>query len=209
MINVSIIEDHNDFRKGLSSLLEASEGFECINAFISAEDGVRNLSNKEDVLLLDINLPNMSGIEAIPLIKKRFPGLKIIMLTIFDDDNIIMEAILAGADGYLLKKTPPVQLLSSIKECMNGGSPMTPSIAKKVLTLFKKYIPSRNDDFSLTQRELEILNLLVEGISTTDITTKLFISVQTVRNHIRHIYSKLQVHSKSQAVVKAIREGLV
>ncbi len=209
MINVSIIEDHNDFRKGLSSLLEASEGFECIDAFISAEDGVSNLSGKEDVLLLDINLPNMSGIEAIPLIKKKFPGLKIIMLTIFDDDNTIMKAILAGADGYLLKKTPPVQLLSSIKECMNGGSPMSPSIAKKVLTLFKKYIPAKNDSFSLSPREMEILNLLVEGNNNNEIADNLFISKETVRNHIRNIYQKLQVHSKSQAVVKAIREGLV
>ena len=209
MINVSIIEDHNDFRKGLSSLLDASEGFMCIDTFISAEDGVENLSGKEKLLLLDINLPNMSGIEAIPLIKTKFPDLKIVMLTIFDDDNTIMEAILAGADGYLLKKTPPIQILASLKECINGGSPMTPSIAKKVLTLFKKYIPVKNDDFSLTPRELEILNLLVEGQSNLEIANDLFISKQTVRNHIRHIYKKLQVHSKSQAVVKAIREGLV
>ena len=209
MINVSIIEDHNDFRKGLASLFEASEGFEYIDAFISAEDGVDNLSGKEDVLLLDINLPNMSGIKAIPLIRKRFSGLKIIMLTIFDDDNTIMEAILAGADGYLLKKTPPVKLLSSIKECMNGGSPMTPSIAKRVLTLFKKYIPAKNEDFSLSPREMEILNLLVEGNSNNEIADNLFISKETVRNHIRNIYKKLRVHSKSQAVVKAIREGLV
>ena len=151
----------------------------------------------------------MSGIEAIPLIKKKFPNLKIIMLTILDDDNTIMEAILSGADGYLLKKTPPIQILASLRECINGGSPMTPSIAKKVLMLFKKYIPNQQDDYSLTARELEILNLLVEGMSNASIAKRLFISIQTVRNHIRHIYEKLQVHSKSQAVVKAIREGLV
>ncbi len=209
MIHVSIIEDHPDFRKGLAYLLEASEGFECIDTFYSAEDALENLSGKENLILLDINLPQISGIEAISKLKLLFPHVKIIMLTILDDDHTIMEAILAGADGYLLKKSSPVQILNSIKECDGGGSPMTASIAKKVLTLFKKYIPVKNDNFFLTKREKEILHLLVEGIDNHSIAEDLFISVQTVRNHIRHIYEKLQVHSKTQAVVKAIREGLV
>ncbi len=209
MIHVSIIEDHPDFRKGLAYLLDASEGFKCIDTFYSAEDALDNLSGDEDMILLDINLPQISGIEAIPKIKILFPELKIIMLTILDDDQTIMEAILAGADGYLLKKSSPTKILSSIKECDGGGSPMTASIAKKVLTLFKKYVPVQNKDFSLTKREKEILHFLVEGKDSFNIGDKLFISVQTVRNHIRHIYEKLQVHSKSQAVVKAIREGLV
>ena len=209
MIKASIIEDHHDFRQGLSYLINASEGFECIDTFVSAEDGIEGLSGIEDVLLLDINLPNLSGIEAIPLIKARFPEVKIIMLTIFDDDDNVMKAILAGADGYLLKKTAPPQILSSLKACMEGGSPMTPSIAKKVLSMFKKHIPLKNDNFSLTEREMEILHLLVNGLDNQTIADKLFISIQTVRNHIRHIYEKLQVHTKSQAVVKAIRQGLV
>jgi DNA-binding NarL/FixJ family response regulator len=209
MIKVSIIEDHQDFRRGLEYLLNASEGFECMDTFITAEESLQYLSGKEDILLLDINLPGISGIEAIPLIKEKYPKLKIIMLTIRDDDDTVMEAILAGADGYLLKKSAPLKILTSIKECIEGGSPMTASIAQKVLTLFKQYIPAKNDGFLLTNRELEILNLLVEGYSNTSITEKLFISIQTVRNHIRHIYKKLQVHSKSQAVVKAIKEGLV
>lgn len=209
MIKASIIEDHHDFRQGLAYLIKASEGYECIDTFVSAEDGINGLSGKEDVLLLDINLPNLSGIEAIPIIKARFPDIKIIMLTIFDDDDNVMKAILAGADGYLLKKTAPPKLLSALKDCLEGGSPMTPSIAKKVLNLFKKHMPSKNDDFQLTQRETEVLNLLVEGFNNQTIADKLFISIQTVRNHIRHIYQKLQVHTKSQAVVKAIREGLV
>lgn len=209
MIKVSIIEDHHDFRQGLAYLISASDGFECVDTFVSAEDGIDGLTGKEDVLLLDINLPSLSGIEAIPLIREKFPDLKIIMLTVFDDDINIMNAILAGADGYLLKKTAPPQILNSLKTCMEGGSPMTPGIAKKVLRLFKKHIPARNDDFSLTQRETEILNLLVDGLENQAIADKLFISVQTVRNHIRHIYDKLQVHSKSQAVVMAIRKGLV
>ena len=209
MINVSIIEDHPDFRKGLMYLLDASDDFNCIDSFISAEDGIANISKNTDILLLDINLPEMSGIEAIPLLKSKYPDIKILMLTIYDDDNTIIEAILAGADGYLLKKSTPDKLLASLKECRGGGSPMTASIAKRVLTLFKKYIPNQQDDYSLTVRELEILNLLVEGMSNASIAKRLFISIQTVRNHIRHIYEKLQVHSKSQAVVKAIREGLV
>ncbi len=209
MIKASIIEDHHSFRQGLAYLISASEGFECVDTFVSAEDGIEGLSGVEDVLLLDINLPNMSGIEAIPFIKAKFPDVKIIMLTVFDDDDNVMKAILAGADGYLLKKTAPPLILSSLQECMNGGSPMTPSIAKNVLTLFKKHIPQKDEDFLLTLREQEILHLLVEGLGNQSIADKLFISVQTVRNHIRHIYEKLQVHTKSQAVVKAIRKGLV
>jgi len=209
LIKVSIIEDHRDLRQGLAYLISASEGFECVDTFASAEEGIEGLSGKEDVILLDINLPNLSGIEAIPQIKERFPGLKIIMLTIIDDDDSIVNAILAGADGYLLKKTAPPLLLSSLKECLEGGSPMTASIAKKVLSLFKKHVPAKNNVFPLTQRETEILNLLVEGFNNKAIADKLFISIETVRNHIRHIYEKLQVHTKSQAVVKAIREGLV
>jgi len=209
MLKVSIIEDHHDFRKGLSYLINASDGFKCIDTFSSAEDGIEGLSGLEEVVLLDINLPNLSGIEAIPFIKERFPDLKIIMLTIFDDDDNVMRAILAGADGYLLKKTPPPLILSSLKDVVEGGSPMTPSIAKKVLLLFKKYIPVKEDDYALTQREMEVLYLLVDGMENNAIADHLYISIQTVRNHIRHIYEKLQVHSKSQAVVKAIRQGLV
>jgi len=151
----------------------------------------------------------MSGVEAIPIIKQNFPDLKIIMLTMLDDDDTVLQAILAGANGYLLKKVKPEKILSSLKECMNGGSPMSGSIASKVLNLFKKYIPLKNNNYALTKREIEILNLLVEGIDNHAISDKLFISFDTVRNHIRHIYEKLQVHSKSQAVVKALREGLV
>ncbi|HDO26564.1 MAG TPA: response regulator transcription factor [Bacteroidetes bacterium] len=208
MIKVSIIEDHREFREGLSYLMNASDGFACVNTFRSAEEGIEGLTGEEDVVLLDINLPQLSGIEAIPLIKERFHEIKIIMLTVFDDDDNVMKAILAGADGYLLKKTNPSRILTSLKDCLDGGSPMTPSIAKKVLGLFKKHVPSKNDIFSLTRREQEILQLLVDGSDNPAIAEKLFISIQTVRNHIRHIYEKLQVHTKSQAVVKAIREGL-
>jgi len=209
MIKVSIVEDHNDFRLGLQELLTASEGFACVDAFTNAEDAVMYLTGVEKILLLDINLPGMSGIEAIPKIKALLPDLKIIMLTMLDDDNTVLEAILSGADGYLLKKTKPLDILKAITDCQSGGSPMTPAIAGKVLTLFKKYIPKKNNAYDLTSRETEILHLLVDGIDSKQIAENLSISFQTVRNHIRHIYEKLQVHSKSQAVVKALREGLV
>jgi len=209
MIKISIVEDHHDFRKGLTQLLDVAYGFECVDAFISAEEAIENLTGDEEILLLDINLSNMSGIEAIPIIKQKHPDLKIIMLTMLDDDDTILQAILSGANGYLLKKTKPEIILNSLKDCKKGGSPMTGSIASKVLTLFKQYIPQKNNDYALTKREIEILNLLVEGYDNHTIADKLFISFDTVRNHIRHIYEKLQVHSKSQAVVKALRESLV
>lgn len=209
MIQISIIEDHKDFRTGLEQLLSVNQKFKCLKSFANAENAIDELSGNEDLMLLDINLPGMSGIEAIPIIKKQYPHIKILMLSMLDNDNTILEAILAGADGYLVKKSTPTQLLTAIEECYNGGSPMSPGIAKKVLTLFKQYIPQKNSDYNLTKRETEILNHLVNGQANKAIADSLFISLETVRNHIRHIYQKLQVHSKSQAVVKAIKEGLV
>ena len=209
MIKVSIIEDHKDFRNGVSYLLKASDGYKFIASYDSVEEGLQKMSGEEEVLLLDINLPKLSGVEAIPILKAHFPDLKIIMLTVCDDDDIIMNAIQAGADGYLLKKTPPTKLLNGIKECITGGSPMNASIAQRVLMMFKKYVPVKNDTFSLSEREQEVLQLLVDGLDNDSIAKNLYISIQTVRNHIRHIYDKLHVHTKSQAVVKALREGLV
>jgi len=209
MIKVAIIEDHKDFRFALSQLLEMANDFYLTGSFSNAEEALENISGLEDALLLDINLPGISGVDAIKEFKKINPDTKIIMLTMLDDDNSIMQAILNGADGYLLKKTAPVEILTSIQTCLAGGSPMTPGIASKVLQLFKKHIPQKNNEYSLTKREIQILELLVEGLNNQTIAKKLFISIETVRNHIRHIYQKLQVHSKSQAVVKALREGLV
>lgn len=209
MIQVAIIEDHFDFREGLVQLLEVADGFTSAGAFPSAEAGFENLTGNEDLLLLDINLPKISGVEAIPIIKEKFPKLKIVMLTLLDDDDTVLQAIVAGANGYLLKRTNPIKILNALKDCMQGGSPMTGSIASKVLRLFKKHIPKKNTDYTLTKREIEILNLLVDGLNNHTIADTLFISFDTVRNHIRHIYKKLRVHSKSQAVVKALREGLV
>ncbi len=209
MIKVSIVEDHKEYREALGQLLEMSDEFTCTQVFENAEDAIDNMIGLDDIILLDINLPKMSGIEAIPLLKKINADTKIVMLTMLDDDATVMQAILNGADGYLLKKTKPEKILDSLKICQSGGSPMSPAIASKVLQLFKKHIPKKNNAYELTKREIEILENIVDGLSSHQIAEKLFISVQTVRNHIRNIYTKLQVHSKSQAVVKALREGLV
>lgn len=209
MIKISIIEDHTGFRKAMENLVELAPDFQLINSFVTADEAIKNFSGTENVILLDIQMPGISGIDAIPIIKKNYPDIKIIMLTMFDNDDNIMKAILNGANGYLLKKSTPEQIISAVKEVMDGGAPMNSNIANKVLNLFKKHIPTSNKNFALTKREIEILNLLVEGFENKTIAEKLFISVQTVRNHIRHIYNKLHVHSKSQAVVKAIREGLI
>ena len=209
MIKVTIIEDHPEYREGLAYLLNATEGFECINIFGSAEEAIENISEKTDVVLQDIGLPGINGIESVALLKKKLPEVKIIMLTVFDDDDNILKAILSGADGYLLKKSSPQKILSALQEALTDGSPMTPSIAKKVIKLFRNYVPNKTEEFSITKRELEVLELIVNGLNNNEIANKLFISIETVRNHIRHIYEKLHVHSKSEAVVKAIREGLV
>lgn len=209
MIKVTIIEDHPDFREGLAHLLNATEGFECIDVFESAEAGVENISGKTDVILLDIGLPGMSGIEAVSLLKNKIKNVKIIMLTVFDDDDNILKAIMSGADGYLLKKTSPVNILSALEESLTDGSPITPSIAKKVMELFRNYAPNKTEEFLLSKREIEVLDLIVTGLNNNEISEKLFVSINTVKNHIRHIYEKLHVHSKPEAIVKAIREGIV
>lgn len=206
-IRVCVIEDHDDFREGLTHILRLTEGFDCSGSFSSTEDALADLPAC-DVILLDIHLPGRSGIDAIGLLKKELPLAHIIMLTVFDDDDHVFKAVMAGADGYILKKTSPALVLTAIQDAATGGTPMTPYVARRVIELFKKYAPAPQDDHNLTSRELEILNTLVLGLDPGEIAGKLFISRETVRNHIKHIYEKLHVHSRSQAVAKAIRQGL-
>jgi DNA-binding NarL/FixJ family response regulator len=206
-IRVTIIEDHDDFREGLFHLLKTTEGFQCVGRYSSVEEAMKRMP-EPDVVLLDIGLPGKTGIEAIPEIKARHPRTQVLMMTVFDDEAHIFDAIQAGADGYLLKKTPPARLLHAIEDAAAGGMPMTPFVARQAIDLFRRHAPSPREDFSLTDRENEILQLLVQGLNYMMIAEKLFISLDTVRNHIRHIYEKLQVHSKAEAVAKAIRQGL-
>jgi DNA-binding NarL/FixJ family response regulator len=207
-IRVAIIEDHDDFREGLYQILQGTAGFRCVGRYTSIEEGIPKMP-AADVVLLDIHLPGKSGIEGLPQIKQKHPKAQVIMLTVYEDDTNIFRAIQAGADGYLLKKTPPARLLQAIEEAAAGGMPMTPFIARQAVALLKRHIPSGKDTVQFTPRESEILALLTEGLNYTVVGDRLFISLDTVRNHIRHIYEKLQVHSKAEAVAKAIKRGIV
>jgi DNA-binding NarL/FixJ family response regulator len=210
-INVTIFEDNDSLREGLFQLVNGSAGFKCVGAYPDCDQLLRRIENHlPDVVLMDIEMPGMNGIEAVKILKEKFPTLKILMQTIFEEDNKIFDSICAGASGYILKNTAPARILESIKEIYEGGSPMTPSIANKVLLMVQSKSPSpESKSFRLTEREKEVLTCLVKGMSYKLIADACFISVDTVRGHIKNIYEKLQVHSKSEAVVKAIRGKIV
>jgi DNA-binding NarL/FixJ family response regulator len=207
-IRVAIVEDHDDFREGVYHVLQGTEGFRCVGKYSSLEEAVPRLP-EADVILLDVNLPGKSGIDGIALIKQKRPGCQIVMLTVYEDDVTIMSAIRAGADGYLLKKTPPARLLQAVEEAAAGGMPMTPFVARQAITLFKHNLPQVPSSFNLTPREQEVLAFLAQGFSYGKVGENLFISIDTVRNHVRNIYEKLHVNSKAEAVAKAMKQGLV
>jgi DNA-binding NarL/FixJ family response regulator len=209
-IKVAIVEDHAAFRDGLYHLINNSPGYICSGKYSSVEDALRSIkANTPDVILMDIGLPGMSGIEGVRHIKAEFPQIEILMLTVYEDNERVFHAICAGANGYILKKSPPAKVLEAIQEARGGGTPMTPQIARRVVEMFKQFMPPSTADYGLTPREKEVLNCLMDGMNYKLIAEKLFLSVETVRNHIRHIYEKLQVHSKSQAVAKALKEKLL
>jgi len=210
-LRVTIFEDNRILREGLQQLINGSDGFTCSGAFGNCLNILRDIEKTSpDVILMDIEMPGISGIDAVKLVKERFPDLKILMETIFDDNDKIFNSICNGAEGYILKNTPPALILSSIREIYEGGAPMTPSIASKVLKMFKnKTVENASEEFDLTGREREILKCLVEGMSYKLIADTCFISIDTVSGHIKNIYKKLQVHSKSEAVAKAIRGKIV
>ncbi|MBK7030293.1 MAG: response regulator transcription factor [Bacteroidales bacterium] len=205
-IKVGIVEDHAEFRQSLGFLISSFTDYKVSWACSSVEEALNMQS--VDVLLLDINLPGKSGLEAISLFKAKSYDQKIIMLTILEDEYHILTAIKSGADGYILKKTPPAKILEAILNVYEGGAALTPMVARLVLSSFNPG-PRNPGQSELTPREKEILGLITEGMSTERIAEKLFISQQTVRNHIKNIYEKLQVHSKAQAVAKALKEKLV
>lgn len=209
-LRVTIFEDNRSLREGLFQLINGSEGFTCGGAFANCLNIVDDIAKSSpDVILMDIEMPGISGIEAVKLAKEKFPEVRILMETIFDDNDKIFNSICNGAEGYILKNTPPVQILSSIREIYDGGAPMTPSIASKVLKMFKNKPAENSEEFNLTDREKEILKCLVEGMSYKLIADTCFISIDTVSGHIKNIYKKLQVHSKSEAVAKAIKGRIV
>jgi DNA-binding NarL/FixJ family response regulator len=210
-IRVIIFEDNRNLRESLFNLLDSSSGFVCAGAFAHCERVLENIEETQpDVILMDIELPVVSGIEAVRIIREKNTDVKILMETIFEEDGKIFQSICNGAQGYILKNTPPDRILGAIREVYEGGAPMTPTIASKVLRLFKSNLSGNTDEsYGLSSREKEILKCLVEGMSYKMIAETCFISTDTVNGHIKNIYRKLQVHSKSEAVVKAVKGKIV
>lgn len=202
-IKVMLIEDHDDIREGLTFLINSTRGFSCQN-FAAAEDALHHLiSNEADVVLMDINLPGMSGIECTRIIRDKYKSIQVIMCTVYEDDEKIFKALQAGANGYILKKSSPAPLITAIKDVLNGLSPMSGEIARKVVESFRNKLTEAVNH--LSNRESEILDLLALGHSNKEIAEKLFISVHTVRNHLFNIYEKLHVHSRTEALSKIRR----
>jgi DNA-binding NarL/FixJ family response regulator len=210
-IAVALVEDQRQTREGLALLIGGAPGCSVVGAFGSMEEALRALvpDHAPDVALCDIGLPGMSGIEGVRLLRERFPALQILMLTVFADNEHVFEAICAGASGYLLKDTPPARLLESIRELAEGGAPMSPEVARKVVTMFARTPPPRTVEHRLSPRELELLQLLAQGHGYKTAARAMGVAIDTVRFHVRNVYEKLHVHSKSEAVIKALKQGLV
>ena len=211
MIRVSVFEDNKHLRETFVFLLNHSTGFTCTGAYPDCQDLVANLEASPcDVVLMDIEMPGMNGIEATKLAKQNFPGVHILIQTVFFEDEYIFNAICAGASGYILKTTTPDGYLEAIKDVHAGGSPMTPGIARRVLDLFKSNLQSAVvKDYHLTSQEKKVLQLLVEGKSYKMIASELSVAFDTVKSHISNIYAKLHVHSGTEAVSIALRDKIV
>jgi DNA-binding NarL/FixJ family response regulator len=210
MLGIVIIEDVRDVREGLSILINGTPGFRCTAAYRTMEEALANIRpDHTGVILTDIGLPGMSGIDGIHALRDRMPDVPILALTVYDSDDQVFRALCAGASGYLLKNTPPARLLESLKEVAAGGAPMSPEVARRVLRLFRDFRPPVQASYHLTPQEHELLKLLVDGHHKKTAAAALGISVNTVSFHLKHIYEKLQVHSKTEAVAKALRERLI
>src|SRR6185369_12691945 len=209
IIKVAIVEDRREIRDGLAMLIGGTEGFECTGAYRSMEEALSKISGSlPDIVLCDIGLPGMSGIEGIRILKERYPDLLLLMLTVYDDDERIFDALCAGASGYLLKKTPPVRLLESLREAVTGGAPMTPEVASRVVKMFRDHRPP-DRSYELSPHELRLLKLLMEGHNYKTAAVELGVTTHTVSFHLQKIYEKLHVHSKTEAVAKALQDRLL
>jgi DNA-binding NarL/FixJ family response regulator len=210
---IVIYEDNQDLRESLSVLLKGTDGFEVLGAFPNCKDIEKQIFDLQpDVVLMDIDMPVRNGIDGLKAIHKHFPDINVIMLTVFETNEFIFEAICAGAVGYLLKKSPLVEILKAIEDVQKGGTSMTPSIARKVLQFFPKEAIKKDNEIeseSLSEREMEVLNLLTKGFTYRMAAYDLGISVETVRTYIKRIYAKLHVHSNTEAVAVAIQKNIL
>jgi DNA-binding NarL/FixJ family response regulator len=210
LVKVAIVEDHREFRDYLVALIGGAEGFRCTGSYRSMEETLDKIGFElPDAVLVDIGLPGMSGVDGVRLLKERYPQLVLLIQTVYDDDERVFNALCAGASGYLLKKTQPSRLLESLKEAVAGGSPMSPEVARRVIRLFREIRPPERADYDLTPHEIRILKLLVEGHNYKTAAAELKVTPSTINFHLQKIYEKLQVHSKSEAVAKALRNRLV
>jgi DNA-binding NarL/FixJ family response regulator len=209
-VRVVIIEDLREVREGLAMLIHGTNGFQCASSYRTMEEALTGIAgNAPDVILTDIGLPGMDGIEGTRILRERFPQVPILALTVYDDDDNVFNAICAGASGYLLKNTAPARLLESLREVADGGAPMSPEVARRVVKLFREFHPPERATCHLTQQETELLKLMVEGHHYKTAAREMGISINTVSFHLKHIYEKLQVHSKTEAVARALREHLI
>lgn len=207
-ISVVIVEDDDSIREGISALINSTEGFILKGKFSECSSLLKDIDNiLPNVFLMDISMPGMSGIECTAKIKSLYPAANIVMLTVYEDDSQIFDSLRAGASGYILKRAPLEEIISAIKDVNSGGAPMSPSIAKRVLNFFNES-GKKAVEYNLTSREKEILQELINGLSYKKIAETLFISIDTVRSHIKNIYQKLHVGSKSEAVAKALKDRL-
>jgi DNA-binding NarL/FixJ family response regulator len=209
-IRVAVIEDHRRTREGLLSLISGSPGMRVVGQFGSGEDALeRIVSDPPDVVLLDLGLPGISGVQVVSRLRALLPHAAILILTIHGEDHHVFDALCAGACGYLLKDVEPARLLSAIRELDAGGAPMSPEVARRVVLMFQKLAPSKPEQHRLSGRALEVLRLLAEGHSYKTTADKLHVSVDAIRFHVRNIYEQLHVHSKSEAVIKALKSGWI
>jgi len=210
LVRVVVIEDQRELREGLQALLNFTPNFCCVHSFDSMEDALENIAAiKTDLILTDIGLPQMDGIEGTRILREKFPALPIIVLTVHDEDDKIFQALCAGASGYLLKNTAPARIVEAIREVLDGGAPMSPDVARRVVHLFRTFAPPAEVEYHLTEQERRILKMLVEGHHYKTAAYDLGISRSTVAFHLKNIYEKLQVHSKTEAVAKALLEKII
>jgi DNA-binding NarL/FixJ family response regulator len=210
VIGVAIVEDQTETRQGLSFLINNTQRFECKHVYASMEEALKGIGdNPPRVALVDIGLPGLSGIDGVRILRERYPSIAPVLLTVYKDDDRIFRAVCAGACGYLLKKTPPARLLEAVTEIAEGGAVMSPEVAIRVVELFRKTQTPEQFSAALSPQELQVLKLLTEGHQNKTAAAQLGISIHTVSFHLRSIYEKLHVHSRSEAVARALREGLI